>query len=303
MLSKYLVLFILVTTWAFESTSQTGGATKIPFEAITETVFVDKADQGEYALSISIESGKINIDDYIRADDGKGHTYHFQVKEIKVNDQIVTSAKAGDHPFIVITIPEKAPYFDSGFTLSPSSYEAYSTAKRSSNNKEKLLQKNPNQAYVSFVINGKMAKELPMGQDTDPHAGFINAQNNKMTISLLGDDSSYPKRGLLTIQVDDFIHQKGVISNASFSFVRYKDAAGNMLAEWHTKKGTFGKLVITEWRAADHDGYSDTYLISGTFEAAMQRGLGYESETDIKEVTITKGFFKDIIIQELYHKK
>ncbi|MBK8557447.1 MAG: hypothetical protein IPL65_17600 [Lewinellaceae bacterium] len=103
------------STSSESSVKEVGANTSL--QALVEMVFIDNADRGEYSAAVSIQMGQMKTGSQLDAVDKNGKRFSFKVIEMKLNDQVVTSASPGDTPFVVLQTAGKANGFDQGFYL------------------------------------------------------------------------------------------------------------------------------------------------------------------------------------------
>ncbi len=277
---KYVFYTSVIFLMCFDATAQINGKeipNKSEFSAITTAVFIDNADRLEYACGLKVLEGILTIDQYIQATGTEGKSYFFLVKEIKVNDLLVKTAKRGDNAFVILQANGLAPRFNEGWKLAASSEAAFNKVQtlilvESDNTKDY-------KTSLSFSIEGKTAITKPTLNDDDDPIALYNVKNKHLTITLYGDTKDNPRRGMLNLSLENWNPETTKAFQTAASFVRYKDKAGNELAQWQSKAQTACNVNIEKIEKGEENPLGKTYFISGTWsEVMLFPKLGYEKE-------------------------
>ena len=272
-------------------------------DAITTAVFVDNADKFEYTVGMNIGSGTLAQNQYIQAKGGDGSAYFFQVKEIKVNDQVVDKASTNDQAFVILNSNKKAASFNEGFKLTNATKSDFmnNDSKDSENNPTTIT--NTNEPKWTFNINGQSVITAPSLKDNDEPIALFNSQNNQLTVSLYGDILGSKRRGMLTMVIDHWAKQKGQKTLSKVGYVRYKDQAGNELAQWKSTSQDSNEINIVSIAEGESNVLGEVYYISGNWSSIiLTPSPGYENLAG-GNMTISGGKFDHILVQEMYKKK
>jgi hypothetical protein len=300
MKNKLLLLLFVVFLSSCQGQSDT---TKILQEdqlsAITTAVFVDNADMYEYSVGMNINAGTLHKNQYIQAKGEDGSVWFFQIKEIKVNDQVVEKAITNDQAFVILNCNKKALSFNEGFFLTDATESDFLSNKLESSKENSTTTKD--EPKCSFSINGQPVITTPTVKDNDENIALHNSQINQLTMTLHGDIPGSARRGMLTIIIENWTKEEGQKKVSKTDFVRYKDHAGNQLAVWQSKSNTCS-IRIDAIEDGESNVLGKTYYISGIWsDIDLNPGLGYEKLAG-GPLNISEGKFERLLVQEMYQR-
>jgi hypothetical protein len=207
---------LLCLILAFNASCQNGGKNQAttqksePLIAVTNTVFIDNADKGEYYAGITITKGKIKIGDKIDAVGKTGNRFSFEVKEIKVNDITVKETGATDNAFLVLKCNGKADGFDAGFAIAHKGENPTQSA-----NTATVGTANPvGNADFSCLLNGKAWQGSNfLHSHVFYTKGIDGAYNGQPYLMLAFKAKNTPDSRQFTFVLYDYKGQTGIFQN------------------------------------------------------------------------------------------
>ncbi|MEJ7599748.1 MAG: hypothetical protein WKG01_17710 [Kofleriaceae bacterium] len=144
---------------------------------------------------------------------------------------------------------------------------------------------------VAFDLNGVAASTEPRpGVDRDQATGQISNVSNTLRLFFYGAAPTAPRRGFLSITVNDFARAPGELADPRAIFTAFE---GPKQEPNYT--GTLA-VAITRLEPGPANTVGKTWLASGTFsgELSLQRG----AQSTVPTVKFTAGTFDKLVVQE-----